>query len=127
MPSLLVLLVLVGALSVFLAAINVYARDTQHLLDLALQGMFWAIPVLYEYQRVSNWFVSHGWPAWTPLLNPFTPVVITFQRAIWGNHKLNVSGVTEKVWALPTHSQWWYLGILGIVFLARYQPGRRAG
>jgi ABC-2 type transport system permease protein len=106
-----VLTMFLSSLALLLSTVNVYARDTQHLLDLALQGMFWAIPVLYEYQRVSNWFVGHGWPSWTPLLNPFTPVVITFQRAVYGT------------------SQWWYLrnlGVLALFSLALIAIGLRA-
>jgi ABC-2 type transport system permease protein len=102
-----VLTLFLSSLALLLSTVNVYARDTQHLLDLALQGMFWAIPILYEYQRVSNWFVGHGWPSWTPLLNPFTPVVITFQRAIYG------SAFVGDRQLLPDASQWWYLRNLG--------------
>lgn len=107
----LVLTLFLSSLALLLSTVNVYARDTQHLLDLALQGMFWAIPVLYEYQRVSNWFVSHGWPSWTPLLNPFTPVVITFQRAVYGT-----AFVGDRQ-LLPDTSQWWYLRNLGVLAL----------
>lgn len=102
-----VLTLFLSSLALLLSTVNVYARDTQHLLDLALQGMFWAIPILYEYQRVSNWFVGHGWPSWTPLLNPFTPIVITFQRTLYGN-----AFVGDRQ-LLPDASQWWYLRNLG--------------
>ena len=63
-----------------LAAINVYARDTQHLLELVLLAWFWMTPIVYPYaqvrEKVGDW----------ALLNPLTPIVITIQRAIWGNH-----------------------------------------
>ena len=106
-----VLTLFLSSLALLLSTVNVYARDTQHLLDLALQGMFWAIPILSEYQRVTNWFVGHGWPSWTPLLNPFTPVVITFQRAIYGTP---FAGDRQL---LPTADQWWYLRNLGVLAL----------
>jgi ABC-2 type transport system permease protein len=118
-----VLTMFLSSLALLLSTVNVYARDTQHLLDLALQGMFWAIPVLYEYQRVSNWFVGHGWPSWTPLLNPFTPVVITFQRAVYGT-----AFVGDRQ-LLPDTSQWWYLrnlGVLALFSLALIAIGLRA-
>jgi ABC-2 type transport system permease protein len=110
-PSLLVLLVLVGALSVFLAAINVYARDTQHLLELVLLAWFWMTPIVYPYAqvraKVGDW----------ALLNPLTPIVITMQRAIWGNHTVTIqqNGKPTLVPAVPDLSQWWYLRNLGIV------------
>jgi ABC-2 type transport system permease protein len=104
-----VLTLFLSSLALLLATINVYARDTQHLLELALQGLFWAIPILYEYQRMSNWFVGHGWPSWTPLLNPFTSVIITFQRAIYGTAYAGDRPL------LPDLDQWWYLRNLGLL------------
>lgn len=108
-PALLVLLVLVGALAIALSAINVYARDTQHLLELVLLAWFWMTPIVYPYaqvrEKVGDW----------ALLNPLTSIVITVQRAIWGNHTVKLaSGKTEA--AVPDLSQWWYLRNLGILF-----------
>jgi len=103
-----VLLLLVAALSIFLAAINVYARDTQHLLELVLLAWFWMTPIVYVYaqvqDKVGNW----------ALLNPLTPIVITMQRAIWGTRVVTIAG-GKRVPAVPDASQWWYLRNLGVV------------
>ena len=111
-PALLVLILLVAALAISLSAINVYARDTQHLLELVLLAWFWMTPIVYPYaqvrQRIGDWF----------LLNPLTSVVITMQRALWGNHVLKVAdgnGGSIARHAVPPLSQWWYLRNLGIV------------
>jgi len=106
-----VLTLFLSSLALLLSTINVYARDTQHLLDLALVAMFWANPIVYAYQLSSDWFVDHGWPAWTPLLNPFTSVIIVFQRAIYG------SAFVGDRQLLPDQGPLWYLGNLGILFL----------
>jgi ABC-2 type transport system permease protein len=110
-PALITLLVLVAALAIFLAAINVYARDTQHLLELVLLAWFWMTPIVYPYaqvrEKVGDW----------ALLNPLTSIVITMQRAIWGNHlvTIRVNNKPKIVPAVPDASQWWYLRNLGIV------------
>jgi hypothetical protein len=46
-----------------------------------------------------------------------TPIVITMQRAIWGNHTVTIqqNGKPTLVPAVPDLSQWWYLRNLGIV------------
>ncbi|MEN9644623.1 MAG: hypothetical protein RL238_1292 [Actinomycetota bacterium] len=106
-----VLTLFLASLALLLSTINVYARDTQHLLDLALVAMFWANPIVYEYQLASTWFVDHGWPSWTPLLNPFTSVIIVFQRAIYG------SAFVGDRQLLPDEGPLWYLGNLGILFV----------
>jgi ABC-2 type transport system permease protein len=110
-PALVTLLVLVGALAIFLAAINVYARDTQHLLELVMLAWFWMTPIVYPYaqvrEKVGDW----------ALLNPLTPIVVTMQRAIWGDHAITVqsNGGPAQLPAVPDLSQWWYLRNLGIV------------
>ena len=69
---------------VLLAPLNVYARDTMHLLELLVLGWFWVTPILYQYERAARWFSNHGLGEWVLLVNPATPIVITFQRAIYG-------------------------------------------
>lgn len=123
-------LMFVAAVSIALSAINVYLRDTQHLLELALLAWFWMTPVVYAYMQVAprlgSWF----------LLNPLTPVVLAFQRAIYNtttvvSHPKGGGVVTTPV--LPPHAGYfWYarnLGIvivvsIGLLFLALYIFGR---
>ena len=109
--ALLTLLLFLGALAITLAAVNVYARDTQHLLELVMLAWFWMSPIVYPYaqvrEKIGDW----------ALLNPLAPVIITMQRAIWGNHsvKIAVGKQLKDVPALPDVSQWWYLRNLGIL------------
>ena len=111
-PALITLLVLLAALALTLAAVNVYARDTQHLLELILLAWFWMTPIVYPYaqvqEKIGNW----------ALLNPLTCIVITVQRAIWGQHlvAINSHGKPKVVTALPAASQWWYLRNVGVLF-----------
>ncbi|HAP75810.1 MAG TPA: ABC transporter [Acidimicrobiaceae bacterium] len=107
--AVLALSLLLAALALMLSVVNVYARDTQHLLELALIAMFWANPIIYEYQRAATWFSQHSLPTWLPLLNPFTAIVTTFQRAIYG-----ASSVGDRQ-LLPDVGQWWYLRNIGII------------
>jgi ABC-2 type transport system permease protein len=110
--AIIVTTVLLAGMALVLAATNVYARDTQHLLDLALIGMFWLNPILYEYMRAASWFSHRGWPSWMPLLNPFTGIIIVFQRAIYGVASVGTNPVRPL---LPDASVWWYLRNLGII------------
>ena len=41
-----------SALAVFLSAVNVYLRDTQHLVEVVLTAWFWACPIVYSYQQI---------------------------------------------------------------------------
>jgi len=87
--GLLALLIFTGAVSIFLSAVNVYLRDTQHLTEVLLMAWFWGTCIVYTYGQIflSGFSKSHPilkWGQYVYLLNPITPIVMTFQRAIYG-------------------------------------------
>ena len=111
-PALLVLLLLRGAPGVSLAAINVYLRDTQHLLELVLLAWFWTTPIVYPYRLVADRLAEHSWIF---RLNPVTPVVLTFQRAIY-NRVEPIGFDGRPVPVLPHDAgPLWYLIQLGVI------------
>ncbi len=89
-PALVVLLLFTASLGILLACVNVYVRDAQHLLELVLLAWFWMTPIVYQYRLVADKVAAHGWPTWILLLNPITPIVLVFQRAIY--NKVEVVG-----------------------------------
>jgi ABC-2 type transport system permease protein len=113
-PALIALLLLTGAIGVLLSAINVHLRDMQHLLEIGLQVWFWVTPIVYAYRLVSDRFVGHSNNAHNFLfvlyrLNPVTPIVLTFQRALYGATS-PIGSAGKPVHILPDHAgQWWYL------------------
>jgi ABC-2 type transport system permease protein len=40
-------------------------------------------PIIYPFLFVGNRLAAKGMPQWLFLLNPLTPIVLTFQRAIY--------------------------------------------
>ena len=75
-------------MSIFLSAVNVYLRDTQHLTEVLLMAWFWATPIVYSYGQICladqpthpslTWLSTSTWAI------PITPIAMTFQRAIYG-------------------------------------------
>lgn len=106
--ALLTALIMCAAFALLLAPCNVYARDTMHLLELLVLGWFWATPILYQYERAGQWLSSHGIAEWVLLFNPATPIVMTFQRALYGDDHVGSADL------LPDHGPLWYFGILSI-------------
>ncbi|HEX4246083.1 MAG TPA: hypothetical protein VHY77_10980, partial [Acidimicrobiales bacterium] len=82
--ALVVLLVFTGALCIFLSAVNVYLRDTQHLTEVLLMAWFWLTPIVYSYGQVSKQLAAHHLTV-IYFLNPIAPIAMTFQRAIYGH------------------------------------------
>lgn len=104
--ALVVLLILTTALGVALSAINVYLRDTQHLLELVLLAWFWLTAIVYPIRLVTDRLGDWDWVA---LLNPMIPIVLTFQRVIYN------PSVEDAI--LPEEPLTWYLRNLGAVGL----------
>ncbi|MGH8995590.1 MAG: ABC transporter permease, partial [Acidimicrobiales bacterium] len=79
------LVVFCSAMAIFLAAVNVYLRDTQHLVEVVVgSAWFWACPIVYSFQRtVLPKLIQHHFPVWIYLINPLTPIVLTFERVIY--------------------------------------------
>ena len=133
-PALLAAVVLASALAVFLSAVNVYLRDTQHLAELIIGALwFWATPIVYSYSQIAHKLAAHHIPTWLPLLNPMTDVVLVFQRAIYAKEyggKLAPGslkpGAAQLATAqtLPTAGEWWYLWhvlvVLGVGLVLLY-------
>ena len=114
--ALFVELLLLAGLTMLFSSINVYLRDVQHFLDLAILAWFWMTPVLYQITLVSS--RAKGW-FWLYVLNPMTPVVLTFQRAFY-NMTTPVSDGKPVPVLLEVPFSWYltrllYTGAVGLV------------
>jgi ABC-2 type transport system permease protein len=84
--ALLVLLVFSTGLGLLLAAVNVYLRDVQYLVEVGLLVWFWMTPIIYPWTKVKDTLVVHHHLLWLYhiyLANPMANVVLAFQRAFW--------------------------------------------
>jgi len=80
--GLLLILTFGSALALVLSAVNVYMRDMQHLVEIAMMLLFWASPIIYPYSLVAERFGS-SWVQELYLANPVTLAVLAFQRGTW--------------------------------------------
>lgn len=114
--SLLALLLFTAAMSLWVAALNVRYRDTQHLLTLALLAWFWLTPVVYPSGFVQDRLLGladgSAWAFHLYLANPMADVVFGFQRALYGTvDPLGAGGAN----VLVDGSVGWLAAMLGIV------------
>lgn len=114
--SFIALLTFTTALTLWASAKNVRYRDVGHLLNLGLLVWFWMTPIVYQAALVREALVDHsvaGINLWhLYLLNPLTPIVLGFQRALYGDP----SPGGEQV--LPEVSIAWQVGLLSLVIAA---------
>jgi len=119
--ALVALLLLTGALGILLSAVNVYLRDTQHFLELALLAWFWVTPIVYPFQTVAKKLHTPGTSTLSHVFarvwmaNPVTPIVLLFQRAIYG--KLENTHTSPPTPLLPHWGYGTYVAYLGWSFL----------
>jgi ABC-2 type transport system permease protein len=144
-PALAAVIAFAAALSVLLSAVNVYLRDTQHLVEVVLMAWFWAVPGIYPFSgTVHDKLARHslfGIPGthvlWLYFANPVTPVVMTFQR-IFYNIVHPISTISHQPFPQGVMAQYgtgWYLSsdliVLGVSLLmllgAMVVFGRLAG
>lgn len=112
--SLAVLLLFSVAFGLILAAVNVYLRDVQHLVEVLLLVLFWASPIVYAFSFVHK-ILQGGLLEQLYLANPVTLIVLGFQKAIW------ISGGPD---AQP-HDLAIRLGIVGVLSLVLLWVGQR--
>ena len=117
--ALVALIIFTGAVSIFLSAVNVYLRDTQHLTEVLLMAWFWATPIVYSFGQISREVATHpslAWVKYAYLCNPITPIAMTFQRAIYGKTQYTYQGIVYHV--LPNWGVGTYAALLGVVLAA---------
>ena len=83
--ALAVTLLLAVAMGILLSALNVYFRDTQHFLEMAMLALFWFTPIVYAFDFVGEALIGRfGIGAdRLAMLNPLVPSVIVFQRVLY--------------------------------------------
>jgi ABC-2 type transport system permease protein len=80
--SLLVLFTFATALGFVLAAVNVYLRDVQYLVEIGITVLFWFSPIVYSWELVRS-VVGNEVLQQLYLANPVTAVVLGMQRGLW--------------------------------------------
>jgi ABC-2 type transport system permease protein len=124
-----------AALSVVMAAVNVYFRDMKHLIEVVLQLWFWLTPVVYSYENsIAPHLAAHGLSL-IYFVNPITLIVVTFQRIFYVSTVVHSTVSGQVLNILPTWSfeKFLYLNLalLGVsavlFFLAEALFGRLEG
>lgn len=70
------------AIGLLAAAVNVYLRDTQYIIEIGLMVMFWTTPTVYSWELVQN-AVSSTVIHNLYLANPVTTAILAMQRVFW--------------------------------------------
>ncbi len=113
-PAVLICLAMAVGLGLLLAAANVFFRDVQHFLELALLALFWFTPIVYAYDFAGNAIRDRlGIGAERlAMLNPLTPLTTTFQRVLYNPTNFEPEQQANFALLLPPTS--WYLENLAI-------------
>lgn len=82
LPAVLLVLVFGTALALVLSSLNVFFRDVQYLIEVAVTMLFWASPIVYSYTNV-NGVIGGTLVEQLYLANPITVAILAFQRALW--------------------------------------------
>ncbi|MCW2849416.1 MAG: hypothetical protein JWR90_3390 [Marmoricola sp.] len=79
----LILVTFAGALALFFAALNVFYRDFQNIVQTIMQFMHFLVPMMYPFGRVWKAHNEHPWLYQIYIANPVAQSVILFQKFFW--------------------------------------------
>lgn len=115
--ALVVVLLLCTSLAIGLSAINVYLRDTQHLLEVVLLAWFWMSAIAYPYGQIVKQLGASR--EWLCSFNPVIICVVTFQRVLYNPAAPTKAQLRDPNYTavLPPHPAIWYLKHLGLAGL----------
>lgn len=99
--------------ALFVSAANVYLRDVQHFVDVALMAWFWITPIVYPINLVVGKFRSFL-PLY--LANPMANIVLAWQYIIYNPYKYGPEVAYVSFWGLLGTS----LVALAVFFLGYY-------
>jgi hypothetical protein len=97
------LIIFAAAIAVFLSAVNVYLRDVEHLIQVLIATWFWGVPIIYSFDVVDK--PGHHWLGIGYLVDPIVPVILTFQRAIYGKVSYLITTVVKTPEYLIVHGR----------------------
>jgi ABC-2 type transport system permease protein len=109
-PALFVLLVYATAFAFLLSAVNVYLRDIQYLVQIALMITFWTAPIVYSWAQVHA-ALGDGLAARLYLLNPLAVATLALQRCFWEPGRAAASH------SFPDGLGWHLAGTIGVGLL----------
>jgi len=123
-PVAIVLTLIYGlALALLLSALNVYLRDVQYLVEVALLILFWASPIVYAWSYVvsTTQSLAAPWLEQLYLLNPMTISIMAFQRGVWasGSESTEIAGtiIPPQPWPADLDLRLLVLAIVGLALL----------
>ena len=106
--SIIAVSLMAGAIGVFLSAVNVYLRDTKHLIEVLMQLWFYLTPIVYSFEAKVSFTLHRHSILWIYFLNPVTPIVMTFQKVLFNNNVVHSTIGTGP----PTHLTYPVLKVL---------------
>jgi ABC-2 type transport system permease protein len=115
--ALVVVLLLCTSLAIGLSAINVYLRDTQHLLEVVLLAWFWLSAIAYPYGQIVKELGAGR--EWLTSFNPMIICVVSFQRVLYNPAPPTAKQLADPNYTsvLPPHPAVWYFEHLGLAAL----------
>jgi ABC-2 type transport system permease protein len=71
------------AMALFFAALNVFYKDFQNIVQTVTQFLHFMVPMMYSYSMIAKLSESHRWAYELYFANPLAEVVMLMQRLFW--------------------------------------------
>lgn len=94
------LYLLVLGIGLLLSAAYVKLRDISHVWEILMQGMFYAIPILYPINLVIDQFQDKAWIAKLIMINPVSQIIQSLRHSLITDYSVRTSDVVTYPLAL---------------------------
>jgi lipopolysaccharide transport system permease protein len=106
--------------SLITSTLNVFYRDTRHILSVLILAWMFLTPIFYPIttipQAYSLWGVELDLRAWLPMLNPMAAIIISYQDALyWGRSIFTTTLLSSALISLV-------FMVAGYLIFQRYSP-----
>jgi ABC-2 type transport system permease protein len=119
-PLLVSLLSIALAGALVFSALNVFARDVQHLVDLISMVLMYLSPVIYSWVFVYEYVVdkfNNDLIFRLYMSNPITQIIVGFQEILWPGNRINSSGEIQSDYIISNLSLVFILMMSSIIAL----------
>lgn len=94
------LYLLVLGIGLFLSALYVKLRDISHIWEILMQGMFYAIPILYPINLIIDKFSDKAWIAKLIMINPVSQIIQGMRYALVTNYSVRTGDLVQAPYSL---------------------------
>lgn len=110
---------LVLGIGLFLSAAYVKLRDISHIWEILMQGMFYAIPILYPINLIINQFPDKAWIPKLIMINPISQIIQGMRYSLITDYSVRTSDVIQSPYSFIPFAIVVFMLVIGSLYFRK--------